>query len=227
MKGKSLFGSWLLLLSNLSEVIMGSGPKDAYERECDIADEEQRKRDAEFVPKASEPVIGDTRKIFLSVFERVIGHEGGYANHPDDPGGETNWGITKRVARAAGYQGDMKALPRELARDIYYREYWQRAKCDQYHPAIGFQLFDIAVNHGIGTAIRMLQRAAEVADDGIVGPVTLKSIKGMPPGETVNRLNAERLEFYAKLTTWDKFGRGWANRVAGNLRYGAEDSYSK
>lgn len=200
-------------------VIMGSGPKDAYERDVEEAER--------LIAEAERKEQSDGLKAFHAVFERVIGHEGGYVNHPDDPGGETNWGITKRVARAFGYQDDMKSLPRELAREIYYQEFWIRANCDRYHPAIGFQLFDIAVNHGIGTAIRMLQRAAEVADDGIVGPITLKAIKGMPPGETVNRLNAERLEFYTKLTTWGTFGRGWANRVASNLRYGAQDTYNK
>jgi len=161
---------------------------------------------------------------FDQAFERLIGHEGGFVDHPSDPGGATNWGITERTAREYGYTGAMRALPREVAKGIYRRGYWGRAGANDYDPAIGFQVFDIAVNHGIGNAIRMLQRAVGVADDGVVGPVTIKAVKAMSVTDVLLRLNAERLEFYAKLTTWGDFGRGWARRVAGNLRYASEDT---
>ena len=161
---------------------------------------------------------------FDEAFERLISHEGGYVNHPHDPGGETNWGITKRVAMEQGYTGRMRDLTRGQAKAIYKLAYWDRAKADQYDPAIGFQLFDAAVNHGIGNAIRMLQRAVGSADDGIVGPATLRAIAAMDVTDVLMRFNAERLEFYAKLTTFTSFGRGWTRRVAGNLRYGAVDS---
>lgn len=161
---------------------------------------------------------------FDQAFERLIGHEGGYVNHPADPGGETNWGITKRTARENGYTGSMRDMTREQAKAIYKSAYWNRAKADQYDPAIGFQLFDAAVNHGIGNAIRFLQRAVGVADDGIVGKMTLAAIKAMSVTDVLARFNAERLEFYTKLSTWPSFGKGWVRRVAGNLRFGAEDS---
>ena len=161
---------------------------------------------------------------FNTAFERLIGHEGGYVNHPNDPGGETNWGITKRTALAHGYTGSMRLLTRDQARDIYKLSYWDRAKADEYDFAIGYQLFDAAVNHGIGNAIRFLQRAVSVADDGIVGPLTIAAVKRRSVADVVKLFNAERLEFYTKLSTWPSFGRGWANRVAGNLRYGADDS---
>lgn len=161
---------------------------------------------------------------FDAAFERVIGYEGGYVDHPDDPGGATNWGITERVAREHGYTGSMRLLSREQAREIYRVGYWQRAQADQYAPAIGYQLFDAAVNHGIGNAIRMLQRAVGVADDGQVGPVTLDAVRRRPAAEVIARFNAERLDFYTRLTTWPSFGRGWARRIAGNLRYGATDT---
>jgi len=161
---------------------------------------------------------------FDQAFERLIGHEGGYVNHPDDPGGETNWGITLRTAREAGYTGDMRSLTRDQAKEIYRTAYWGRARADQYDGAIAFQVFDAAVNHGIGNAIRFLQRAAGVADDGAVGPMTLGAIKAMPVTDVLARFNAERLEFYTKLSTWPTFGKGWARRVAGNLRYAAEDA---
>lgn len=161
---------------------------------------------------------------FDTAFERLIKHEGGYSNNPLDPGGETNWGITFRTARAYGYTGAMRDMTREQAKAIYHAAYWTRAKADNYDFAIGFQLFDTGVNHGIGQAIRFLQRAVNVADDGVVGPVTLKAIHSMSVTDVLSRFNAERLEFYTKLSTWPTFGKGWARRVAGNLRYSAVDA---
>lgn len=96
---------------------------------------------------------------FDTAFERLIGHEGGYVNHPEDPGGETNWGVTLRTAREAGYTGSMRDLTRDQAKEIYRTAYWGRAQAEQYDGAIAFQVFDAAVNHGIGQAIRFLQRA--------------------------------------------------------------------
>jgi len=161
---------------------------------------------------------------FDTAFERLIGHEGGYVNHPADPGGETNWGITLRTARAEGYTGRMRDLTRDQAREIYRSAYWDRAKADQYDGAIGFQLFDAAVNHGIGNAIRFLQRAVDVADDGIVGPRTIAAVQSMTVTDVLARFNAERLMFYTKLSAWPTFGKGWARRVAGNLHYAADDA---
>lgn len=161
---------------------------------------------------------------FDLAFERLIGHEGGYVDHPDDPGGETNWGVTLRTARGTGYLGSMRDLTRDQAKEIYRTAYWSRAKADQYDPAIAFQLFDAAVNHGIGQAIRFLQRAVGVADDGVVGTVTLAAVHAMSVTDVLSRFNAERLDFYTKLSTWPSFGKGWARRVAGNLKYAAEDS---
>lgn len=161
---------------------------------------------------------------FDQAFDRLISHEGGYVNHPDDPGGETMFGVTLRVAREFGYMGRMRELPREMAKEIARQAYWQRVKADEYHSAIGFQVFDAAYNHGIENAVRFLQRAVRVADDGKVGPVTLKAIQAMSVTDVLARFNAERLEFYTKLSTWQSFGKGWARRVAHNLRYSAEDA---
>jgi len=161
---------------------------------------------------------------FDQCFERLIGHEGGYSNHPNDPGGETMWGITKRVAVENGYTGPMRELTREQAKAIYKRAYWDKAKADQYDGAISFQLFDAAVNHGITQAIKFLQRAVGTTADGIVGPKTLAAIAAMDVDDVLMRFNAERLQFYTGLSTWNTFGRGWARRVAGNLKYAAEDA---
>lgn len=161
---------------------------------------------------------------FDKAFERMIAHEGGFVDHPSDPGGRTNWGVTERVARAHGYFGSMRDLPRETAKRIAKSAYWDRCKADQYAFPIGFQVFDAAYNHGIENAARFLQRAVGVADDGDIGPVTLKAINALPVTDVLARFNAERLDFYTKLSTWPHFGKGWARRIVGNLKYQAEDA---
>lgn len=161
---------------------------------------------------------------FTQIFNRLIGHEGGYVNDPRDPGGETNWGITKRTAQANGYQGSMREMTREQAYKIYYSAFWLRYQCDKMPEAVAYQFFDAAVNHGLGNASRMLQRSVNVADDGIIGNMTIAAIKKMAISDVIMRLNAERLEFYCKLSTFATFGKGWVRRVAGNLKYGAIDN---
>lgn len=157
---------------------------------------------------------------FDKAFDRLIGHEGGYVNDPQDPGGETKFGISKRAYPNV----DIAALTVDQAKEIYRRDYWERAKADEYDGAIGFRLFDAAVNHGVETAVRFLQRAVDVADDGDIGPVTLAAIRARSVTDVLMRFSAERLIFYTKLSTWDRFGRGWARRVAENLRYSSEDA---
>lgn len=161
---------------------------------------------------------------FDEIFDRVMKHEGGYVNNPADPGGETNWGVTIRTARANGYAGRMIDMTREQAKEIYRVAFWERVRGEKLHSALAFQLFDACVNHGIGNGVRMLQRAAGVADDGVIGDVTLRAVQSISAPDMVMRFNAERLEFYTKLKTFSTFGRGWINRVAGNLRYGAKDA---
>lgn len=161
---------------------------------------------------------------FDEIFDRVMKHEGGYVNNPADPGGETNWGVTLSTARANGYAGRMVDMTREQAKEIYRVAFWERVRGEKLHSALAFQLFDACVNHGIGNGVRMLQRAAGVADDGTIGEVTLRAVQAVSAPDMVMRFNAERLEFYTKLKTFSTFGRGWINRVAGNLRYGAKDA---
>jgi len=156
---------------------------------------------------------------FDQAFDRLMGNEGGYVNNPADPGGETNWGICKRSYPDV----DIKALTRDQAKAIYLRDFWQRGQMDQYDPAIAFQIFDIAVNSGIETAVRILQRAAGVADDGHIGPVTVAAVRSFSVPEILMLIIAERLDFWRKLSTWGTFGKGWAGRAAEDLRYAAKD----
>jgi lysozyme family protein len=152
--------------------------------------------------------------------ERVLGSEGGYVNLPQDPGGETNWGIAKR-----SYPNeDIKALTREAAIAIYKRDFWDRIHGDDLPPAVAFQVLDAAVNHGIGNALRWMQEAAGVAPDGNWGPITKTAVLSANSSDLVLRFNAVRIEFYCKLSTFPAFGKGWMRRVAGNLRVAAEDN---
>lgn len=161
---------------------------------------------------------------FQQIFDRLIGHEGGYVNDLQDPGGETNWGVTKRTAQANGYTGNMKTMTRQQAYEIYRRAFWLRYNCEQMPDAVVYQFFDAAVNHGFGNASRMLQRAVGVLDDGIIGKYSLEAINRNPISDTLMVLNGERLNFYTRLKNFDRFGKGWVNRVAQNLRYGAQDN---
>lgn len=145
--------------------------------------------------------------------KHLLGNEGGFVDHPQDPGGATNFGITQRVARAHGYDGDMRDLPLKTALMIYNRDYWTPIKAEQLPDALRFHVFDAAVNSGPSQAIKWLQRAAGVTQDGVIGPRTLAAASAVTPA----KYSAIRLRFMTDLTTWSTFGKGWARRIADNL----------
>lgn len=157
---------------------------------------------------------------FDAMFDRLMKHEGGYINHPNDPGGETNWGISKRSYPNV----DIKNLTKQGAKDIYYRDFWTPLSAEALHPSVAWQLLDFAVNSGIGTAIRAYQRALGVADDGHFGPRSMAAAVSMSETDQVMRLLAERLEFMTRTSGWPHFGKGWARRIADNLRFASDDS---
>lgn len=160
---------------------------------------------------------------FDTAFDRLLGHEGGYVNNPADPGGETNWGVTVAVARANGYTGAMRDMPRDFAKQLYRRLYWAAVRGDDLPGALAFQVFDAAVNHGVGQAAKWLQAAVGVTQDGSIGPVTLAAVAKVNPAALTMLYLSARLFFYPKLSTWPTFGKGWTNRVAGNLQLAAQD----
>lgn len=157
---------------------------------------------------------------FDDAFTLLIGHEGGYVNHPEDPGGETMFGITKRVAVANGYTGAMRYLTIDIARRIAKSEYWDRWQCDQFHPEIAFQIFDAAYNGG--HVSMWMQMAVGAKTDGKIGPKTIAAVRDLSPVTFTARFSAYRLRYLASLKTWPSFGRGWCNRIAGNLLEGAD-----
>ena len=155
---------------------------------------------------------------FDAAFARTIGHEGGYVDHPSDPGGRTKFGISQRAYPSI----DVAALTLDQARAIYHRDYWRAASCDSMPARLGIELFDAAVNHGVRPAVRMMQRALGVADDGVVGPVTIAAAQSVADvSGLLMRFHGHRLRLLADLPTWPAFGRGWARRVANNLIEGS------
>lgn len=151
---------------------------------------------------------------FDDAFHRLLGHEGAYSNHPSDPGGATMWGVTERVARAAGYGGHMMNFPVEDAKRIYRKSYWQAIRADDLPPAIRYAVFDAAVNSGPAQAAKWLQRSIGVEDDGVIGPLTMMAARAANPDFAVRRMLGMRLAFMASLATWPAFSRGWARRIA-------------
>lgn len=151
---------------------------------------------------------------FDDCFQLLLLHEGGFVEHPDDPGGATRWGVTEAVARANGYQGDMRELPIEVAKDIYRRRFWDAVRADDLPDGVRYFVFDGAVNSGPVQSVKWLQRALGITDDGVVGPQTIAAAKALKPEPLKTALLAQRLRFMSGLANWPSFSRGWARRVA-------------
>lgn len=159
---------------------------------------------------------------FDEAFKVLIGHEGGFQADPADAGNYANgvlrgtkWGISARSYPTL----DIKNLDLEDAKRIYHRDFWTKVGCDVIAGPVRFDLFDTAVHSGQGRAIVFLQRAAGVKDDGILGPKTLAAAQAMDPYRLFARFNGHRLDFLNdNPTTWASFGRGWAQRIAENLK---------
>ena len=145
---------------------------------------------------------------FDRAFALTVGLEGGYSNNPADPGGETRYGISKR----AHPDVDIKSLTLDQAKAIYLRDYWTPASCDRMPEKIGHLVFDAAVNHGVTTAIKLLQRALKIPDDGIYGPNTHGTLTARDMSETANMLMAERAIYMTTCIAWPTFKRGWMKR---------------
>lgn len=152
-----------------------------------------------------------------TALQLLLRHEGGFVDHPSDPGGATKYGITERVARRHCYKGEMRDLPWPLACDIYRVDYWAPIKAEKLPAALRFHVFDAAVNSGPRQAAEWLQAAAGVAVDGVIGPRTLAAAAGVSPA----KYSAIRLRFMTDLKSWRDFGKGWARRIADNLELSA------
>lgn len=149
---------------------------------------------------------------------RLLAHEGGYCNHPADPGGPTNFGITiydyRRYAKPDATAADVKAMTVDEAKRIYRAKYWDAQACDALPAGIDYAVFDYGVNSGIGRSKKVLQRVVGVTADGVLGPQTLRAAAQSDPKIVIAGICDERLRFLKGLRTWSVFGRGWSRRVA-------------
>lgn len=149
---------------------------------------------------------------FDRALEILLESEGGYVNHPSDPGGATRYGITQAVAREAGYIGDMRVLPINTAAEIYRKNYWDACNCDSLPWPLSLYVFDASVNQGVGAATRMLQKTLGTVQDGVIGDVTTRLAKQSSPDDAIEFLS-NRIMRYAETANLGVFGRGWMNRV--------------
>ena len=156
-------------------------------------------------------------------FERAIGllrvTEGGYANHPDDPGGATMRGVTQRTYDAYRQrQGlpktDVRGITDAEVRTIYKTQYWDMVRAGDLPDGVGYCVFDAAVNSGPGQAVRWLQEIVNVRADGIVGNETLAAVGSADAGHVINTYCDNRLAFMRSLKHWGTFKNGWTRRVA-------------
>ena len=158
-----------------------------------------------------------TASSYDEALRRVLVHEGGYSNHPSDPGGPTNWGITIHDARAywkkEATTADVRSMPVHVAKDIYRSKYWDAMCCDNLPTGVDYAVFDYGVNSGIARAARVLQRLVGAGVDGEIGPDTIAATARAKPAKLINQICDERLAFLQGLKTWSVFGNGWGRRV--------------
>lgn len=156
------------------------------------------------------------RANFPNALAHVLEHEGGFSDHPKDPGGVTNLGVTLRTwqewVRHPVTVNAMKELTPEDVTPLYEKKYWRIANCDSLPAGLDYLVFDFAVNAGPGRALKTLQTAVGVTPDGVLGPKTLSAIAAVGVEKAVELFTEERLKFYKSLQTFDVFGKGWTRR---------------
>ena len=150
-------------------------------------------------------------------FSRLIQHEGGYNNHPSDPGGRTNLGVTQEVWEdwidRPVTEAEMRGLTPDKVKPLYKEMYWDRIKGDDLPSGLDYCVFDAAVNSGFSRASKWLQTVVSVPVDGSIGPKTLQAVNSAGKKQVIARYCDTRLTFLASLSTWPTFGRGWERRV--------------
>ena len=149
---------------------------------------------------------------FDECLKMLLHHEGGYVNHPKDPGGETNLGVTKRVYEKWGGTKDMKDLTVEDVAPIYKKNYWDKCKCNDLASGLDWAVFDWAVNSGTGRSAKAVLKICGAAQDGAIGPKTLALVNGQDTQYMVEEFGKIRQNFYESLSTFNTFGKGWTRR---------------
>lgn len=166
------------------------------------------------IPVPSPPPVANPAR-FLACLEIVLRHEGGFVNHPSDPGGATNMGITKDTLEEWRKRpvsvAEVRLLTKAEAAAIYEAKYYLRHRCDAMPAGVDLCILDFAVNSG--GAIKAIQKCLGVRPDGAVGPVTLAAMAEFEPGELVENISALRVTYLRALPIFPTFGRGWLARV--------------
>lgn len=156
---------------------------------------------------------------FDRCLELLLVHEGNFVNHPQDPGGMTNLGVTIKVWEEwVGHpvsEKEMRSLTPLMVKPLYKRKYWDACRADDIISGVDYCLFDVSVNSGVGRAIKLLQSSVGATPDGGFGSITLALTKKAEadPEKLIKLYCAKRLEFLQSLKTWPTFGRGWERRV--------------
>jgi lysozyme family protein len=151
-------------------------------------------------------------------FKLMLKSEGGFVNHPSDPGGMTNLGVTKAtwenwVGRESD-EAEMRGLTPEKVEPLYKKKYFDAVRGDELPMGLDYLMFDFAVNAGAGRAIKTLQTAVGVTPDGGFGPMTMAAVQAVDPVDLIERFSQAKEDFYRSLNTFATFGKGWLNRVA-------------
>jgi len=150
-------------------------------------------------------------------FAMVLKHEGGFVNHPKDPGGMTNLGVTRTnwelYLDHDVTEADMRALTPEMVKPFYKKNYWDKIRGDELPSGVDYAAYDLAVNSGTGRAAKYLQQIAGVTVDGVIGPRSMEAIKKCDAEDVVDEVCNMRMDFLKNLGTFETFGKGWTVRV--------------
>lgn len=156
-------------------------------------------------------------KNFRDCLELVLKSEGGYIDHPKDPGGRTNLGVTQRVWEEwVGHpvtEKDMRELTPEKVAPMYEMRYWRTSYCEKLPRGLDLLVFSMAVNAGAGRSVKLLQDAIGVLPDGVIGPNTMAKINEANVETLIDKFSEARTAFYKGLKTFPVFGKGWLSRT--------------
>jgi lysozyme family protein len=159
------------------------------------------------------------RDNFEEALRRLLAHEGGYTNHPSDPGGPTKFGITiadyRKYVKSDATATDVKAMSVADARKIYRARYWDAQRCDDLPAGVDYAVFDYGVNSGIGRSGKVLRRLLRLPDTTHeVSDQVIAAARSRNATALAAAICDERLRFLKSLKTWPVFGKGWGRRVA-------------
>lgn len=164
---------------------------------------------------------------FITSFNRVISSEGGFTKDSRDRGNWTGGKVglgslkgTKYGISAMAYPKlDIEHLSLDQAQEIYKRDYWDKFMGDQLDPDLAYQVFDAAVNHGVSTAVKLLQSSVGTTEDGIMGNITLNRTLSMDQHKVALTFISKRIKYYTSIKTFAYYGKGWMNRMSQNIQY--------